>query len=58
MTARALTQYYPKAMLQTGDIKGLPQIVDEAVKTNRIAAPLTQEQLAKAIDIVYRPGEE
>lgn len=58
VTARALTQYYPKAMLQVGDIKGLPQIVDEAVKTNRIAAPLTPDQLARAIDIVYRPGEE
>jgi NitT/TauT family transport system substrate-binding protein len=58
VTARALTEYYPKSMLQIGEIKGLPQIVDEAVKTNRIAAPLTPDQLARAIDIVYQPGEK
>jgi NitT/TauT family transport system substrate-binding protein len=55
ITEKNFTEWYPKSMFQIGEVKGISKVMDEAVATKNIAAPLTQGQITTLIDIVYRP---
>ena len=52
---KAMPVYYPKAMFQLADIRGLASVMEEAVATKNIAAPLSKERIADFIDIVPKP---
>jgi NitT/TauT family transport system substrate-binding protein len=54
ITEKNFTEWYPKSMFQIGEVKGISKVMDEAIATKNIAAPLTQDQITTLIDIVYR----
>jgi NitT/TauT family transport system substrate-binding protein len=49
---RSITEFYPKSMLQMGEIKGLDRALQEAYETKRIPSPMKPEQVAGMIDLV------
>jgi NitT/TauT family transport system substrate-binding protein len=49
----ALTHHHPKAAMQTSEIRGLGQTMEDAVKYGYIAAPLTPEQIRELIPLAY-----
>ena len=53
---RSVEDFYPKAALQMGEIKGLQKTLDEALKYKRISEKKTEKDAAGMIDIVYKPG--
>jgi len=52
LIVKAMPVYYPKTMFQLEEIRGLSRVMDEAVATKNIPAPLSKEQIAQFIDIV------
>jgi NitT/TauT family transport system substrate-binding protein len=54
ITEKNFTEWYPKSMFQIDEVKGISKVMDEAIATKNIAAPLTQDQITTLIDIVYR----
>jgi NitT/TauT family transport system substrate-binding protein len=51
---RVRDEFFPKSLVDPDEIKGLDQIVPEAVTLKYTAKPLTQEQLAELIQIPPR----
>ena len=51
---RVRDEFFPKSLVDPDEIKGLDQIVPEAVTLKYTAAPLTKEQLAELIQIPPR----
>jgi len=54
---RAVDEFYPKASLQIGDIRGLEQTLKDALDFKYIAAPKTPQDIAGLFDVVYRPPQ-
>lgn len=52
----AIKDFYPKAMFQLGEIKGLQKTLDEALEYKRITEKKTVKDAAGMIDILYKPG--
>jgi NitT/TauT family transport system substrate-binding protein len=48
---RVRDEFFPKALLQTTEIKGLDSLLPEAVELKYIPAPLTQQQLGEVIQV-------
>jgi NitT/TauT family transport system substrate-binding protein len=53
---QAVDEFYPKAALQIGDIRGLDLTLKDALQYKFIAAPATAGDVAGLFDIVYRPA--
>lgn len=49
MARRVRDEFFPKALLQTDEIKGLDTLLPEAVELKFILAPLTKQQLSELI---------
>jgi NitT/TauT family transport system substrate-binding protein len=54
---KAVAEFYPKAGLQIGEIKGLDQSLQDAVDYKFIPGPRTARDIAGLFDIVYKPGK-
>ncbi|HML15119.1 MAG TPA: ABC transporter substrate-binding protein [Xanthobacteraceae bacterium] len=54
---RAVDEFYPKASLQIGEIRGLEQTLKDALDFKYIAAPKTPQDIAGLFDVVYRPPQ-
>lgn len=50
--ASRLREFYPRSMLQTDEIAGLDQLVQEAVELKYLPRPLTSDQLAEVIRLI------
>ena len=54
---KAVAEFYPKAGLQIGEIKGLDLSCRTRSTTNSSRAPRTASDIAGLFDIVYKPGK-
>jgi|HubBroStandDraft_6_1064221.scaffolds.fasta_scaffold123329_3 NitT/TauT family transport system substrate-binding protein len=54
---RAVDEFYPKAGLQIGEIRGLDQTLKDALEFKYIASPKTAKDIAGLFDVVYRPDQ-
>jgi NitT/TauT family transport system substrate-binding protein len=54
---RAVEEFYPKAGLQIGEMRGLEQTLKDALEFKYIAAPKTAQEIAGLFDVVYRPPQ-
>lgn len=52
---KAVDEFYPKAGLQIGEIKGLGLTLKDALDYKYIAAPKTEQDIAGLFDILYKP---
>ena len=52
---RAVDEFYPKAGLQLGEIRGLEQTLSDALAYKYIPSPRTPRDIEGLFDIVYRP---
>lgn len=48
-------RFYPRPMFALAPVRGLPDVVQQAIDGKFIDKPLTKEQIADMIDIVYDP---
>ncbi len=53
---KAVFEFYPKAALQIGDIKGLDLTLQDALDYKYIPTAKTAAEIAPLFDIVYKPG--
>jgi NitT/TauT family transport system substrate-binding protein len=54
---RAVDEFYPKAGLQIGEIRGLDRTLREALEYKYIPEPKTPQDIAGLFDLVYRPAQ-
>jgi NitT/TauT family transport system substrate-binding protein len=54
---QAVDQFYPKASLQIGEIRGLDLTLKDAVQYKYINTPMTPKDIEPFIDIVYKPAK-
>lgn len=54
---KAVSEFYPKAGLQIGEIKGLDLTLQDALDYKYIPAAKTAQDIAPLFDIVYKPGK-
>jgi NitT/TauT family transport system substrate-binding protein len=54
---RVRDQIYPEAALRVGPVTGVAAIIQQAVDFKRIDAPITPEQFAQYVDIVWTPAK-
>jgi NitT/TauT family transport system substrate-binding protein len=54
---RAVEEFYPKAGLQIGEIRGLEQTLKDALEFKYIASPKAAQEIAGLFDVVYRPPQ-
>jgi NitT/TauT family transport system substrate-binding protein len=54
---RAVDEFYSKAGLQIGEIRGLEQTLNDALEFKYIASPKTPQDIAGLFDVVYRPPQ-
>ena len=54
---RAVDEFYPKAGLQIGQIRGLEQTLKDALEFKYIASPKTPQEIVGLFDVVYRPPQ-
>ena len=52
---QAVEEFYPKAALQIGEIRGLDMTLKDALQYKYISSAMTPEDVAGLIDIVYKP---
>ena len=52
---KAVDEFYPKAGLQIGEIKGLDLTLKDALEYKYIPAPKTEQEISSLFDILYRP---
>src|SRR6267154_2261409 len=52
---KAVDEFYPKAGLQIGEIKGLDLTLKDALDYKYIPAPKTEQDIAGLFEILYRP---
>ena len=52
---RAVDDFYPKAGLQIGEMRGLEQTLKDALEFKYIASPKTPQDIAGLFEVVYRP---
>jgi NitT/TauT family transport system substrate-binding protein len=52
MAKRVRDEFFPKSLLDPGEIRGLDSLMAEAVTLRFIATPLTKEQVAEVIEIL------
>ncbi|MEA2879798.1 MAG: NitT/TauT family transport system substrate-binding protein [Hyphomicrobiales bacterium] len=52
---KAVDEFYPKAGLQIGEIKGLDLTLKDALEYKYIPAPKTEQEIAGLFDILYKP---
>ena len=52
---KAVDEFYPKAGLQIGEIKGLDLTLKDALDYKYIPAPKTAQEIAGLFDILYKP---
>ena len=48
---RVRDQFYPKTMLQLDDVKGMPELIQDAIEFKYIPAALTQVQLDELLQL-------
>ena len=48
-------RFYPKAMLQLDEIKGMPELMQDAIAFKYLAQPLNQQQLADLLQLPAKP---
>jgi NitT/TauT family transport system substrate-binding protein len=48
-------RFYPKAMLQLDEIKGMPELMQDAITFKYLAQPLNQQQLAELLQLPSKP---
>jgi len=53
---RMMAEFIPKSSLQTGEVRGLKESMDDAVTFKFLGAPLADQQLKELIQIVDAPG--
>jgi NitT/TauT family transport system substrate-binding protein len=53
---KAVDEFYPKAGLQVGEIKGLDLTLKDALEYKYIPAPKTEQEIAGLFDILYKPS--
>ena len=54
---RSVDEFYPKAALQVGEIRGLQKTLDEALQFKRLTEKKTEKDVAGMLDILYKPGK-
>jgi NitT/TauT family transport system substrate-binding protein len=54
---RAVDEFYPKAGLQIGEIRGLDQTLKDALEFKYIPSAKTAQDIAGLFDLVYRPTQ-
>ena len=54
---RAVDEFYPKAGLQIGEIRGLDRTLREALEYKYIPEPKTPQDISGLFDLVYRPPQ-
>jgi NitT/TauT family transport system substrate-binding protein len=54
---RAVDEFYPKAGLQIGDIRGLEATLQDALEFKYIASAKTPKDIEGLFDVVYRPAQ-
>jgi NitT/TauT family transport system substrate-binding protein len=52
---QAVDDFYPKAALQIGEIRGLEMSLKDALQNKFVAKPMTPKDVAGLIDILYKP---
>lgn len=52
---KAVFEFYPKAMLQIGEVKGLDLTLQDALEYKYIPAAKTASEISPLFDIVYKP---
>jgi NitT/TauT family transport system substrate-binding protein len=50
-------KYYPKPVMQTGEIKGLGRTLQDALDAKRIPKAMTPDEIKGLFDIVWQPGK-
>ena len=55
--ARVPTEFFPKTALRIAPVDGLDLTIKQAIETKRLSGPLTKEQIANLMDIVYTPPQ-
>jgi NitT/TauT family transport system substrate-binding protein len=55
VATRSVKDFYPKASLQIGEVRGLQKTLDEALQYKRVSEKKTEKDAAGMIDIVYKP---
>jgi NitT/TauT family transport system substrate-binding protein len=53
---KAVFEFYPKQMLQIGEIRGLELTLQDALDYKYIPTAKTAAEVAPLFDIVYKPG--
>jgi len=53
---QAVEEFYPKAALQIGEIRGLDMTLKDALQYKYISSAMTPKDVAGLIDIVYKPS--
>jgi NitT/TauT family transport system substrate-binding protein len=48
-------KFYPKSMLQLDEIKGMPELMQDAIAFKYLAQPLNQQQLAELLQLPSKP---
>jgi NitT/TauT family transport system substrate-binding protein len=48
-------QFYPKSMLQLDEVKGMPELMQDAIAFKYIPAALTQQQLDELLQLPKKP---
>ena len=48
-------KFYPKSMLQLDEIKGMPELMQDAIAFKYLAQPLNQQQLAELLQLPSNP---
>jgi NitT/TauT family transport system substrate-binding protein len=52
---RVRDSLYAEAAIRVGPVTGIPAIIQQAVDFKRIDAPITPEQFAQYVDLVWTP---
>jgi NitT/TauT family transport system substrate-binding protein len=52
---RVRDQFYPKSMLQLDEVKGMPELMQDAIAFKYIPAALTQQQLDELLQLPKKP---
>jgi NitT/TauT family transport system substrate-binding protein len=54
---KAVAEFYPKAGLQIGEVKGLDLTLQDALDYKYIPSAKTAQEIAPLFDILYKPGQ-
>ena len=56
--AKMTREFSPRAMYDVDRLRGVPQVMEQAIEAKFIEKPLTDAQLKDLVDFVYHPGKK